>query len=128
IAIALNARAGMPRISTMTTNESTRVLVEVPIAAQQETAAPPPPPPPPSPAPAPPEVPPTLLGTRTARLQTMVVDAGHGGEDIGVRGPKGTLEKQVTLEAARRLKRLVESRLSVRVVMSREEHRPLFLA
>jgi hypothetical protein len=40
IAIALNTRAGTPRISTTTTNESTRVLVEVPVAAQQETVAP----------------------------------------------------------------------------------------
>jgi N-acetylmuramoyl-L-alanine amidase len=129
IAIALNARAGMPRISTVTTNESTRVLVEVPIAAQQETAAPPPAPPPtpPAPAPASPEVPPPLLATRAATLQTMVVDAGHGGEDTGVRGPKGTLEKQVTLDAARRLKRLVESRLGVRVVMTRDDDRAVSL-
>jgi len=130
IAIALNARAGMPRVSTVTTNESARVLVEVPLAAQQETAAPPPAPPPaPVPAPAPPPEAPAapLLGTRTAKLQTMVVDAGHGGEDNGVRGPKGTLEKQVTLEAARRLKTLVESRLGVRVVMTREDDRAVSL-
>jgi N-acetylmuramoyl-L-alanine amidase len=57
----------------------------------------------------------------------MVVDAGHGGEDNGVRGPKGTLEKQVTLEAARRLKTLVESRLGVRVVMTRENDRAISL-
>ena len=127
IAMALNGRAGMPRMSTVTTNESTRVLVEVPIAAQQETAAPTPAPPPPVAAPAPPEAPPPLPGTRTARLQTMVVDAGHGGEDMGVRGPKGTLEKQVTLDAARRLKRLVESRLGVRVVMTRDDDRAVSL-
>jgi N-acetylmuramoyl-L-alanine amidase len=126
IAIALNARAGMPRISTVTTNESTRVLMEVPLAASQETAAPTPAPPP-APVPAPPEVPAPLLGTRTAKLQTMVVDAGHGGEDNGVRGPKGTLEKQVTLQAARRLKTLVESRLGVRVVMTREDDRAVSL-
>ena len=126
IAIALNARAGMPRISTVTTNESTRVLVEVPAAAQQETAAPAPPPAP-APVPAPAEAPAPLLGTRTAKLQTMVVDAGHGGEDNGVRGPKGTLEKQVTLDAARRLKTLVESRLGVRVVMTRDDDRAVSL-
>jgi N-acetylmuramoyl-L-alanine amidase len=127
IAIALNARAGMPRISTITTNESARVLVEVPLAAQQETAAPPPAPSP-APVPAPSEAPAApLLGTRTAKLQTMVVDAGHGGEDNGARGPKGTLEKQVTLEAARRLKTIVESRLGVRVVMTREDDRAVSL-
>jgi N-acetylmuramoyl-L-alanine amidase len=126
VAIALNARAGMPRISTVTTNESARVLVEVPLAAQQETAAPPPAPPT-APVPAPAETPAPLLGTRTARLQTMVVDAGHGGEDNGARGPKGTLEKQITLEAARKLKTIVESRLGVRVVMTRDEDRAISL-
>jgi N-acetylmuramoyl-L-alanine amidase len=115
----------MPRISTVTTNESTRVLVEVPLAAQQDTAAPPPAAPTPVPAPA--EAPAPPLGTRTARLQTMVIDAGHGGEDTGARGPKGTLEKQITLEAARKLKTLVESRLGVRVVMTRDEDRAISL-
>ena len=131
IAIALNARAGMPRVSTVTTNESTRVLVEVPLAAQQETVAPPPaapiPAPPPAPVPAPTELPGPLLGARTPKLQTMVVDAGHGGSETGARGPKGTLEKQVTLEAARKLKTLVESRLGVRVVMTREDDRAVSL-
>ena len=122
IAIALSPRAGVPRISTTASNESTRVSVEVPAAASQEAAAPPPPPAPPPPAPAP-ELPPPLPGARTARLQTMVVDAGHGGEDIGVHGPKGALEKQITLQAARRLKTLIETRLGVRVVMTRDDDR-----
>jgi N-acetylmuramoyl-L-alanine amidase len=55
------------------------------------------------------------------------VDAGHGGADSGARGPKGTLEKQITLEAARRLKTLVESRLGVRVVMTRDDDRDVSL-
>jgi N-acetylmuramoyl-L-alanine amidase len=53
----------------------------------------------------------------------MVIDPGHGGGDAGVRGPKGALEKQVTLEVARRLKRLIETRLGVRVILTREEDR-----
>jgi N-acetylmuramoyl-L-alanine amidase len=122
IAFALNPRAGPARISTMTSNESTRVSIEVPLAASQETAVPPSPPPQPPAAP-PPELPPPLLGVRTAKLQTMVVDAGHGGEDTGVRGSKGALEKQVTLEVARRLKAMIETRLGVRVVMTREDDR-----
>jgi len=31
----------------------------------------------------------------------IVIDPGHGGQDSGVRGPNGTLEKTVTLELAR---------------------------
>ena len=137
IVFALNPRAGMPRVSTMTTTESTRVTIEVPLAAQsQETsAAPPPQPPLPAPAtppgspPAPPTAPPPaealppLPGQRTARLQTMVIDPGHGGDDAGVHGPKGTLEKQVTLEVSRRLKTLIETRLGVRVILTRDDDR-----
>src|SRR6185503_1171373 len=122
IAFALNARAGMPRVSTTTTTESTRVTIEIPPGAQ-----PPPPAPPPlvtlPPAPPAADAVPALPGQRTARLQTMVIDPGHGGDDAGVRGPKGALEKQVTLEVARRLKSLIETRLGVRVILTREEDR-----
>jgi N-acetylmuramoyl-L-alanine amidase len=57
----------------------------------------------------------------------MVIDAGHGGDDNGVRGAKGALEKQITLEVARRLKTLVETRLGVRVVMTRDDDRNVSL-
>jgi N-acetylmuramoyl-L-alanine amidase len=126
VAIALNARAGTPRVSTTTSTESTRVSIEIPLAAQsQDTNASPVPPqatPPPS-VPVPGEPLPPLLGNRAAKLQTMVIDAGHGGDDAGVHGPKGTLEKQITLDVARRLKTLVETRLGVRVVMTRDGDR-----
>jgi N-acetylmuramoyl-L-alanine amidase len=131
IVFALNPRAGVPRVSTTTTTESTRVTIEVPLAAPaQETAAAPPgqPPTPPvviPPPPPPADAPPPLLGQRTAKLQTMVIDPGHGGEDVGVRGSKGTLEKQVSLDVSRRLKTLVETRLGVRVVMTRDDDRGL---
>ncbi len=128
VAIALNARAGTPRVSTTTTTESTRVTIEVPLAAppQDTNAAPlgPPAPPalPPPPAPTGPALP-ALPASSGAALQTMVIDAGHGGDDNGVRGPKGTLEKQITLGVARKLKTLIETRLGVRVVMTRDEDR-----
>ena len=135
IAIALNQRAGMARVSTTTTTESTRVTIEVPLAApaQDTSAAPPPPstppsstaPPQPTPAAAEPSTP--LLGAQTARLQTMVLDPGHGGDDTGVRGPKGTLEKQITLDVARRLKTLIETRLGVRIIMTRDDDRGISL-
>jgi N-acetylmuramoyl-L-alanine amidase len=133
IAFAMNPRAGMPRVSTTTTTESTRVTIEIPPGAQppDSTAAPAPQPVPPPLAAVPPAplgqdaVPavPALPGQRTAKLQTMVIDPGHGGEDTGVRGPKGTLEKQVTLDFSRRLKSLIETRLGVRVILTREEDR-----
>ena len=126
IAIAINARAGTPRVSTTTTTESTRVIIEVPLAApaQETSTVPPSPPSPPQPAPTGPE---PVPGSRTAKLQTMVIDPGHGGDDNGARGPKGILEKQITLDVARRLKTAIETRLGVRVVMTREDDRGISL-
>lgn len=53
-------------------------------------------------------------------LRTIVVDPGHGGDEQGAKGPGGTLEKDVTLAVARRLKAMIESRLGLRVLMTRD--------
>jgi N-acetylmuramoyl-L-alanine amidase len=62
-----------------------------------------------------------------AGIRTIVIDAGHGGDDTGVRGGRGTLEKDVTLAIARRLKTMIESRLGLRVFMTREDDRAMSL-
>jgi N-acetylmuramoyl-L-alanine amidase len=54
------------------------------------------------------------------RMVTMVIDAGHGGEDPGARGAGGTYEKDVTLTIARRLKALVDAEPNMRAVLTRE--------
>jgi N-acetylmuramoyl-L-alanine amidase len=65
--------------------------------------------------------PPLLLDIAPAGgLRTVVIDAGHGGEEEGAKGPKGTLEKNVTLSVSRRLKAALEARLGVRVVLTRD--------
>ena len=53
----------------------------------------------------------------------MVLDPGHGGDDSGVRGAKGAIEKQITLDVAMKLRMLIETRLGVRVVMTRSDDR-----
>jgi N-acetylmuramoyl-L-alanine amidase len=65
-------------------------------------------------------LPPLVDLTPAAGLRTIVVDAGHGGEEEGARGPSGTLEKTVTLSVARRLKAALEARLGVRVILTRD--------
>jgi N-acetylmuramoyl-L-alanine amidase len=57
-----------------------------------------------------------------AELRELVVaiDAGHGGEDPGARGKKGTREKDVVLAIARRLARLVEKEPGMRPVLIRD--------
>lgn len=54
------------------------------------------------------------------RIDTIVLDPGHGGRDPGALGPEGTREKDVTLQVALRLKKLLEKDLGVRVVLTRE--------
>jgi N-acetylmuramoyl-L-alanine amidase len=75
--------------------------------------APPPEPPPPEP----------VLPTPAAGLRTIVIDPGHGGDEPGARGPRGTAEKDVTLALARRLKNAIEARLGARVLLTREDDR-----
>ncbi len=52
---------------------------------------------------------------------TVVLDPGHGGHDTGAVGPTGLMEKEVVLDLALRLRRLLQERLGVRVIMTRTE-------
>jgi N-acetylmuramoyl-L-alanine amidase len=52
---------------------------------------------------------------------TIVLDPGHGGHDTGAIGPTGLMEKDVALDLALRLRRLLQARLGVRVRMTRTE-------
>ena len=56
-------------------------------------------------------------------LRTVVIDPGHGGEELGTQGAKGTLEKDITLSVARRLRTLIESRLGAKVFLTRDDDR-----
>ncbi len=49
----------------------------------------------------------------------VAIDAGHGGEDPGARGRRGTREKDVVLAIARRLARLVDAEPGMRAVLIR---------
>ena len=55
-----------------------------------------------------------------ARLATVVIDAGHGGEDPGAKGRRGSREKNITLMIARRLKGLIDSEPSMRALLTRD--------
>jgi N-acetylmuramoyl-L-alanine amidase len=58
----------------------------------------------------------------TASLRELVIaiDAGHGGEDPGAIGRRGTREKTVVLEIARKLAALIEKEPGMRPVLIRE--------
>jgi N-acetylmuramoyl-L-alanine amidase len=52
--------------------------------------------------------------------KTFIIDPGHGGEDNGAMGKKGTLEKELNLEVSLRLKNLLEE-AGAKVVLTRFE-------
>ncbi len=56
-----------------------------------------------------------------ARLVTIAVDAGHGGEDPGARGKRGSREKNVTLAIARKLKAKIDAEPNMRAVLTRDD-------
>ena len=54
------------------------------------------------------------------RILLVAVDAGHGGEDPGARGRRGTYEKDVTLSIARRLKAQIDEVPGMRAILIRD--------
>lgn len=104
----------------------TRIAID--LAAQTETPSTQTATPPgqPTPPPVNPEGPPPLLDLPPAGgLRAIVIDPGHGGDDVGAKGAQGTLEKNVTLAVARRLKAALEARLGVRVLLTRDADQPV---
>jgi N-acetylmuramoyl-L-alanine amidase len=55
-----------------------------------------------------------------ARLATIVLDPGHGGEDPGAIGRRGSREKNITLTIAKRLKGLIDAEPGMRAVLTRD--------
>jgi len=60
------------------------------------------------------------LKARVPKMR-IVVDAGHGGWDLGTVGRRGLLEKDLVLEIAQRLGKLLESRLGASVIYTRQD-------
>jgi N-acetylmuramoyl-L-alanine amidase len=57
---------------------------------------------------------------RYSRVLTIAIDPGHGGEDPGAIGRRGTYEKTVTLSIGQRLAALIEEQQNLRVLMTRD--------
>jgi N-acetylmuramoyl-L-alanine amidase/putative methionine-R-sulfoxide reductase with GAF domain len=51
----------------------------------------------------------------------IVLDAGHGGWDLGTIGKKGLLEKDLVLDIVNRLGQLVENKLAAQVIYTRQD-------
>ena len=55
------------------------------------------------------------------KIRRVVLDPGHGGQDEGTAGPNGLLEKDLVLDVALRLGKLIESRMASEVVFTRSD-------
>ncbi len=70
---------------------------------------------------------PTAMGERSLiralglKIGKIVVDAGHGGHDTGTIGPNGLMEKDLVLDVALKLGKLLQERLGAEVVYTRED-------
>ena len=58
------------------------------------------------------------LGLKVGRI---VIDAGHGGHDQGTQGPHGLVEKELVLDVAQRVGKLIEERMNAEVIYTRSD-------
>jgi N-acetylmuramoyl-L-alanine amidase len=118
LAIDLGPRFAGFRSTSQPVDATMRVMLDV--LGQAETAAPPQ-----TPATAPPQPVPDVppFGQTASAIHTIAIDAGHGGEDEGVRTSDGAKEKDLTLAVARRVKGIIEARLGLRVLLTRDDDR-----
>lgn len=93
---------------TNTTKLSTHLAPEIPSAGAREAT-------------------PTSTGERSLvralglKIGRIVIDAGHGGHDSGTLGPGGIEEKDVVLDVALRLGKLLKRRLGADVIYTRDD-------
>jgi N-acetylmuramoyl-L-alanine amidase len=71
--------------------------------------------------PPPAQQPAASVASKPKPIETICIDAGHGGEDLGAVGKSKLLEKDVTLQISKKLKKLIESKTGLRVIMTRDQ-------
>jgi N-acetylmuramoyl-L-alanine amidase len=59
-------------------------------------------------------------GGKLVRMLTIALDPGHGGEDPGATGARGSREKDIVLAIAKRLKSKIEEHPNMRVMLTRD--------
>jgi N-acetylmuramoyl-L-alanine amidase len=68
-----------------------------------------------------PEPPRTKAGQASRRPIIVALDPGHGGEDPGAIGRRGTREKDVTLAIARKIRALIDRERGMRTMLTRDD-------
>lgn len=63
----------------------------------------------------------SLVRALGLKISRVVIDPGHGGHDQGTQGVKGLLEKDLVLDVATRVGKLIEDRMGAEVVYTRSD-------
>lgn len=63
---------------------------------------------------------PSRASKKSAKAVTVMLDPGHGGEDPGAIGSRGSMEKNVTLSIARRVRERIESDPNMKAALTRD--------
>ena len=71
--------------------------------------------------------PPPAPHVEGAGIRTVVIDPGHGGAEVGALGPSGTLEKDVTLAIARKVRQSVANGLGLQAFLTRDRDQEVAL-
>ena len=118
----LGPRFGTFKATNAPADASARLVIDITTAQSAEpTASAQPPAPPASPLP---DLGSLLPGgANFTSIRTIVLDPGHGGDDEGAKSGDGAKEKDLALAVARKLKAAVESRMGVRVLLTRDDDR-----
>jgi len=118
MAVDLGPRFAGFRTTSQPVDTTQRLVIDLVAQAPTETAAPGQPPAAPAPA-----EPPPVFGQTASTIHTIAIDAGHGGDDEGVKSADGAKEKDLALAVARRTKAVIEARLGLRVLLTRDDDR-----
>ena len=117
MAVDLGPRFAGFRATSQPVDTTMRLVIDL-VSPQTDAAA--------APAPPlqqpPPELPPSF-GQPVSTFRTIAIDPGHGGDDEGVKSADGVKEKDLTLAVARRVKVVIEARLGLRVLLTRDDDR-----
>ena len=111
---SMNSQSPSPRISRPVA--SSRAMDDVPPAEAGATGIPVP-----ESVPSARHVPNSMVRALGLKINRIVIDAGHGGHDSGTLGPGGLQEKDVVLDVALRLGRLLRQRLGADVIYTRSD-------
>jgi N-acetylmuramoyl-L-alanine amidase len=120
MAVDLGPRFAGFKATSQPVDTTMRLVIDL-LTTQTDAAAVPPAPVQPAPQAAP-DLPPSF-GQPASTFRTVAIDPGHGGDDEGVKSADGAKEKDLTLAIARRIKSVIEARLGLRVLLTRDDDR-----